>query len=90
MVSVDPDHKPNPWTRAWALATLSVLRFLARLGFLGSMLIYGAIAGISALVIWGLSGREIFDWKFVIAFSVGGPLIVDFFDYLICRNDRRQ
>jgi len=54
------------------------------------MLIYGAIAGISALVIWGLSGREIFDWKFVIAFSVGGPLIVDFFDYLICRNDRRQ
>jgi len=54
------------------------------------MLIYGAIAGISALVIWGLSGRPIFDWKFVIAFSVGGPLIVGFIDYLICRNDRRQ
>ena len=90
MVSVDREHKPNAWARAWALATVRVISFLARLGFLGSMLIYGAIAGILALVIWSLSGRTIFDWKFVIAFSVGGPLIVGLIDYLICRNDRRQ
>ena len=89
-MGVDPDRKPNTCARAWALSTVHVVRLLARLGFLGSMLIYGAIAGILALVILSLSGRLIFDWKFVIAFSVGGPLIVGLIDYLICRNDRRQ
>ena len=89
-MGVDQDYKPNRLARAWVLATVHVISFLARLGFLGSMLIYGAIAGLLALVIWSLSGRLIFDWKFVIAFSVGGPLFVGFVDYLVCRNDRRQ
>ena len=90
MVSADPDHRPNARARAWARATASVMSILARLGFLGSMLIYGAIAAILSLAIWGLSGRTIFDWKFVIAVSVGGPLVVGLIDYIICRNDRRQ
>ena len=52
------------------------------------MVLYGAVAGTVALVLWGLRGQPVIDWKFVIAFSVAGPLVVGVIDYVICQNDR--
>jgi len=83
-MNTDPDRKPSVTAHAVRVA----LRSLSRLGFLGSMVLYGAVAGTVALVLWGLRGQPVIDWKFVIAFSVAGPLVVGVIDYVICQNDR--
>ena len=83
MVKVDRDRRPLP---IHARLMLAALAGLGRLGILGSIIVWGSISGLLMCGLW-LIGKP-FDWKFILAAALIGPVIFGLIDLMMGAGDR--
>lgn len=83
MVKVDRDGRSLPIHMRVILAALAGL---GRLGVLGSIVVWGAISGLLMGGLW-LLGKP-FEWKFILAFALIGPVMFGLIDLIMGSGDR--